>query len=247
MRTCSPWSSKGRLPRKVATRPRSSTCMHIDQPSSTIYLFPIWWLLWHRFFPYISRESSTARRQTQISVTLAEWDVASAYILWLQRRWHHLPLGLDRRRFNVCGQLLNIGCEWVIDLSNNDDWLQSVKQISLFSSDFSWNTNADFVMGTGTTLLEVCPWFFLLADKFSKFVLENEKKREEKKGRCIWKLYYTSIFHWLVSGVIKITLSLLGSNVYYQHSTFCLRSFNGCVGSMLRRQNGSYIALWHVL
>ena len=33
----------------------------------------------------------------------------------------------------------------------------------------------------------------------------------------------------------------LGSSVYYQHSIFYLRSFNGGIGSMLRRQNGSYM------
>ena len=82
----------------------------------------------------------------------------------------------------------------VIDLSNNDDWLQSVKQISLFNSEFSRNTDAGFVMGTGKTLLKVCPWFLLLPDKFLKSVLENEKKRKEKKDRGIWKLYCTSIF-----------------------------------------------------
>ena len=40
---------------------------------------------------------------------------------------------------------------------------------------------------------------------------------------------------------IEIILSLLGSSVYYQHSIFYLRSFNGGIGSMLRRQNGSYM------
>ena len=37
----------------------------------------------------------------------------------------------------------------------------------------------------------------------------------------------------------KIALSLLGSSGYYQHSLFYLRSFNGGIGSRLRRQNGS--------
>jgi hypothetical protein len=53
----------------------------------------------------------------------------------------------------------------VIDLSNNDDWLQPVKQISLFNFVFSRNTDAGFVMGTGKTLLKVCPWLLLLPDK----------------------------------------------------------------------------------
>ena len=49
------------------------------------------------------------------------------------------------------------------------------------------NTDAGFVMGTGNTFLKVCPWFLLLPDKFLKSVLENEKKRKEKKYRVYGK------------------------------------------------------------